>query len=96
VSISSDVFTVGDAGFASTEVVWQRETSPGTWSDIGAVVVPDFYSEYFGFEFGYASISRTVSGLASSTAHNFRLRVRRTSAPVANQNYSGSYTVAAT
>jgi hypothetical protein len=96
VSISSDVFTVGDAGFANTEVVWQRETSPGTWSDVGAVVVPDFYSEYFGFEFGYASISRTVTGLASSTAHNFRLRVRRTSAPVANQNYSGSYTLAAT
>jgi hypothetical protein len=96
VSIASDIYTFGDAGFAATEVVWQRETSPGTWADIGATVVPDFYSEFFGVEFGYASVSRTVTGLASSTTHNFRLRVRRTTAPVANQNYSGSFTLAAT
>lgn len=71
-------------GTRNIEMKWQYESSPGTWTDIGAVANSD--PDPFSYDIhgeqdtidGTITCNRTKTGLSASTEYNFRLQARFT------------------
>lgn len=87
----------GPLGDTNCEVKWQRETSPGTWTDVGAVATanpPPSVNDYEspGFKtpvWGSVTCNRSATGLSASTAYKFRLVGRVSGGNVRPVNVSG-------
>jgi hypothetical protein len=85
----SDLFIDPNApvGGTTVEGKWQRETSPGTWADVGAVATSSPNPEVFETEIapgefvfsaepGSITCNRTASGLTPGTIQRFRFVAR--------------------
>jgi hypothetical protein len=90
-SVSAVMNVWGSAGYAGTEAKWQIFIS-GSWSDIspGAQASEHISVPEFGISYGSVAISRTRTGLSSSTAYPLRLQVRRASG-TGDQAHSGDF-----
>ncbi|WP_086619285.1 phage tail protein [Erythrobacter tepidarius] len=70
------------AGVTNVEVKWQRETSPGTWADVGSVATssphPGVIDEggFPSAEIGFVTCNRTATGLTAGSTQKFRLMAR--------------------
>jgi hypothetical protein len=85
VNILLEVDNAFPAGSTNCEVKWQRESSPGVWSDVGTAEAsspsPGIIDEG-GFPsptFGSVTCNRTATGLAAGSNQAFRLVARITS-----------------
>jgi hypothetical protein len=70
------------AGSTNVEVKWQRETSPGTWADVGAAASasphPGVIDEggFPSLLLGSVTCNRTATGLVAGSTQKFRLVAR--------------------
>jgi hypothetical protein len=58
---------------------WQRETSPGTWADVGSEQMTAT-NAFPGGPDSVLNVNATATGLTASTLYNFRLLLRRAGA----------------
>jgi hypothetical protein len=89
------------SGVTTCEGKWQRESSPGTWVDIGAVATSSPSPEVVETEFtpgeivyvpssGSITCSRTATGLTGGTTQNFRFVARVSAGNVRNVQMIGN------
>lgn len=67
--------TTGGNGSWNVQLKWQRETSPGTWSDVAAAVDSPVDPSVVGgvSEDGAITCATSATSLSSSTSYNFRM-----------------------
>lgn len=92
---------VAPEGETSVEAKWQRETSPGTWGDVGSAVSADPQprvddaSEVFIQTPGQISVNETATGLTAGSLQTFRLVARITGGNTRTVNVTGTVTAGA-
>ena len=94
-NVDLELIPEGPAGATTVLFQWQRETSPGTWADVGASATsspsPSTFdtglldgggNPVFEGSSGLITISRTITGLAAGSTQRFRLMGRISSGNV--------------
>ena len=89
VNVDLELIPEAPAGSTTVEFQWQRETSPGTWADVGTSatsspspstvdtgLVDGSNNPVFGADPGLITITRTITGLGAGSAQRFRLMGR--------------------
>ncbi|WP_310496492.1 hypothetical protein [Sandarakinorhabdus sp.] len=72
-------FTVASGGTQDARGKWQRETSPGTWADVGSEASSTEGADGDGTP-GSISVDANATGLTPSSSQKFRLLLRRAAA----------------
>jgi hypothetical protein len=82
-SINLSVFPDAPTGGTTAQMKWQRESSPGTWSDIGSVATssPSPFvsypeSSYYEVTDGLITCNHSATGLVAGSVQKFRLVAR--------------------
>lgn len=109
-NLTAPLFAVGltnalPTGTTTVELKWQRETSPGVWSDVGTAATSSPDANVVeagdpGFPFyianpGSITCNRTETGLTAATAYKFRLMGRISAGNLRGVTLTGTATASA-
>jgi len=82
-NVQLDVGAEAPKGSTTVQMIWQRESSPGTWVDVGSAATsspnPSVSLDgegYYDSTPGTITCNATATGLAAGSAQRFRLRAR--------------------